>query len=266
MTERKSIYRLGLALSFVFALTAQTSRAGSVEVDLTVTQGANTATFQIFAGSGIDAPGSTPNNLSADVTIINSVLATFGLGDVTFSSLGANSNNPGTFLALINQNALFTVAANSAPVTVSAISFQTDFLSPTGGTGSLQSSSSGTFSNSTPTSVQSFQSWFDQTNLGAMTTPSAVLNFGYNSPANLSQSGTAPVTLVSNVVSPYALVNEINLTVGTATSLTGVSYGGTTILTVTAIPEPSSVLMTMSALPIAFVFVRRFRRGVKSVG
>lgn len=269
MMKLSGFRRLGLAFGLVFAVTAQTSRAGSIEIDLTISRGSDTVSFQIFAGSGTDAPGSTANDLSANLLLINSVVTpAFG---VTFSSLGANSNNPGTTEARINQNALFTVAAGGTdPLMISAIAFQTDFQFPTGGMGSLVSSASGTFSNATPASVQSFQSWFDQGNTGSMgpdplVTPSGILNFDYNDPVDLSHSGTAAITPISGVTSPYALVNQINLTVGVASTDTGVSYGGTTKLTVAAVPEPASVLMTLSAIPIVFGMARRFRRGVRTV-
>jgi hypothetical protein len=264
MTNLSGFYRLGLALSLVLGITAQSARAGNIEIDMTVSQGVNSATFNIFLGSGEEDAGSTSNNVSGNLALINGFLASSGIG-VTFASLGANSNNPGNVFSGITQNGLFSVAAGGAPVSITSVAFQTDFLSPVGGVGSLQSSSSSTFANTAAGSSQMFQSWFDQTNTGAMSTPSPNLNFTYGNLANSldSQSGTATPTTVLNVAPPYALVNQISLSIGTTNQPTANSFGGATILLVTAVPEPASVMMMASALPIAFGLIRRYRRGVK---
>jgi len=262
MTNLSGFYRLGLALSLVLGVTAQSARAGNIEIDMTVTQGANSATFNIFLGSGEEDPNSTSNNVSGNLALINGFLTTSGIG-VNFVSLGAASNNPGSVFAGITQNGLFSVTAGGAPVTISSVAFQTDFLSPTGGVGSLQSSSSSTAANVAPGTSQRFQSWFDQTNTGAMSTPSPTVGLVY--PGSFgSLSGTAPPTPISNVVPPYALVNQISITIGTTGQQSAYTYGGSTILAVTSVPEPASVMMMASALPIAFGLIRRYRRGVKT--
>lgn len=259
---------LGLALGLVLALAAQTSYAGSVTIDLTVSNGVDTSNFVITLGSGFDAPGTDANNLSADLGIVNSLLAANNLGNVHFTSLGASSNNPGDSIsAFIAQNGQVNLDPGSGSVTITAVAFQTDFTLPMGTVGLLQNSSSSTFSNTAAGNSQTFQSFFDASNTGALGTPSPTLSFNYGNLANktLSQSDTSPLTNVGPITNPYAIVDQLTLTLTAAPGQRAtVSYGGSSIIT--AIPEPASAVMMISALPIAFGLLRRYRRGVKTVG
>lgn len=259
---------LGLAFGLVLALAAQTSYAGSVTIDLTVTNGVDTSNFVISLGSGFDAPGTDANNLSADLGIVNSLLAANNLGNVHFVSLGANSNNPGNSIsAFIAQNGQVNLDPGSGSVTITAVAYQTDFTAPAGLPGQLQSSSSSTFSNTAAGNNQTFTSYFDQGNTGALGTPSPTLSFNYGNLANstLSKSDTAAITNLGPISSPYAIVSQLTVTLTAAAGQKAtVSYGGSSIIT--AIPEPASAVMMISALPIAFGLLRRYRRVVKSVG
>lgn len=259
----------GLALGLVLALVAQTSYAGSVTIDLTVSNGSDTSNFVITLGSGFDAPGSDANNLFADLGVVNSLLAANNLGNVHFTSLGASSNNPGDSVsAFIAQNGQVNLDPGSGSVTITAVAYQTDFTAPTGAEGKLQNSSSSTFANTAAGDSQTFQSFFDQTNTGALGTPSPTLSFNYGNLANstLSQSDTSPITNVGPITSPYAIVSQLTLTLTAEPGQRAtVSYGGSSIITA-AIPEPASAVMMVSALPIAFGLLRRYRRVVKSVG
>jgi hypothetical protein len=270
MTKFRGRPGLGLILGLVLAFTAQTSHAGLLEIDLTVN---GVAIAPLTATGPFDISGDpTGNTFSANILALNSLVAGFNL---KFSGLAANSNNSGNLsnAYLIQSATASLIDPNGPAVTFTAMAFQTDFQLPVGANGQMTSSSSGTFTNAPPGNSQSFQSYFDPTNnpLGNIlppAIPSGSLTFlapGIPSPQGgflpASFGADAPSTPLGTVVAPYSIVNVATVTI-TGTGID--QYTGSTYIYATVIPEPASVVMVMSALPIAFGLLRRYRRNVKS--
>lgn len=266
---------LSLALGLALALSAQTAKAGNLQIDLNIAGFAG-GTISIFAGSGFETPNSNPADdptlLSVNTSALNDYLKLFGLTNVTFNSLSASSNNPGAAdQAFITQNGNVTLTAGSGSVSFSVLAYNTGFTAPTGNAGVLNSSSSATFTNVGTSSGDSatFQSWYNPNNddsTAAPSVPSPSLAFLASSQTKnpFSFSGDAAPTNVGLVTSPYSLLNQSDVTITAAAGKPAptIIFGGSTVLTV--IPEPASVVMTMSALPIVFSLIRRYRRGAKT--
>jgi len=261
--------RLALAIGFILAMAAQTASAGPIRIDLVINGG---PVISITKSNGLDS--SDPFNddiISANLALLNPIIAGTGL---QFSALGGDSNNPGDAgQANLSQTGSAFLLAGSGPVTFTTTIVQDDYSSPTGN-GTLQSTLSTQFSNTTTTSSQAFTSYFDQSNsnAGATGTPSGPIGFISPNrtvpPNNLFSDGvTAPNVALGSISSFYSLSNSIDVTLAfgsAATPTTG--YKGTTIVTALAIPEPSSVVMVMSVLPLAFGLLRRTRKHARLVG
>jgi len=204
---------------------------------------------------------------------LNLVIGGAGDPNLMFTALGASSNNTGaTSGATLTQTGSANLVAGSGPDSFTIVTFQSDYNTPTGINGKLQSSASNTFTNTALGDSQTFQSWFDQTNTNSMTTPSPVLTFISPSlngvpPNTASNSSTAPLTSLAGVAAPFALVNEIGVTL---TAAAGVSsqptdqFTGSTVVTA-SVPEPTSLVPMLAALPVVLGLLRLYRRRARAI-
>jgi hypothetical protein len=258
---------VSLALAVVIALATGTARAGILEIDLTI-DGASP--IPILQGGPFDT-AANPDKITVDTGLLNAAIAAAGFPQLTFSALGAQSNNPGVASgANLTQTGTASLSQGSGPLTFTVDTFQSDFTTPAGPVGGLQSSASHTFTNTAAGDSQTFQSWFDQTNTNSKTTPSPLIAFVSPSlngnPPNQDSGGfTTPLTPLGPVTPGYSLVNE---TVVTLTASPGAAsspvdqFQGSTV--VTAVPEPTSFVAMFTALPL-MVFWRRRRRRLRSI-
>jgi len=167
---------LGLALGLVLALAAQTSNAGSLQIDLTIT---GLPTISIFAGSGFEVPNINPaldeTVLTVDTAVLNDFLALNGFANITFSSYGASSNIPGAATSsFVTQNGTVNLAAGSGAVTFTSLAYGTGFLIPPtpAGNGTLHSSSQVGLTNTAVGDGLTFQSWYNPNNDDSTLPPS----------------------------------------------------------------------------------------------
>jgi hypothetical protein len=238
----------------LLALGATETRAGSIEIILSVSGG---PTVAITSGGPFDASGGVnPDSITVNTALLNAFLSGSGSA-LQFSSLGAFSNNPGAANATITQTGSATTSG--APVAFTTDAIQTDYNSPTGAKGELQSSASTTFTNTMAGDSTTFKSWYDGTNTGAMSTPSPLLSFTSAGAAAQSYSGTAPLTPLTAFVTPFALVNEISVTLGANGASPTDQYTGSTVITAT-VPEPTSLALLGIGMTGFLAFRRFFKR------
>lgn len=263
MTKFCGYHRLGLALSLMLALSAQTASAGTLEVDLTV----GSTVIQILKGGIYDTADPLDlNTITVNTNQLNADLLAAGHGNLTFTSLGVNTNNPGdpTGATLIQDG---TALVTSGTVSFTLVAFQTDFFIPSGD-GIMASSAGGTFTKTSTGDGTSFTSYFSGDNSGTVATgiPSPTLAFAApNTNLNSSYSADAPNTPLGTIAGPYGIVNQFSVTLsGSASKVGKDQFTGSTVILATAVPEPASVVTMMSAFPIAFGLVRRYRRRVKT--
>jgi len=264
MTRFCKYLRFGLAAGFLSTVMAGASRAGILEIDLTV----GSTIIPITQGGPFDVAGD-PNTITVNTTALNAFLVTTGHGNLTFSDLGVSSNNPGEPTGS-NLSQTGTALVSSGTVNFSLVAFQTDFLIPTGINGVLSSASGGSFTKTTAGNNTTFQSYYNSANDGLIpgSTPSPIST--YPAPTTNQTVGygdTAPNTPLGIVAAPYGLINQITVSLsGTPTRIGKDQFTGSTVVSASpAIPEPASAVVMMSALPIAFALIRRYRRSMKVV-
>jgi hypothetical protein len=211
----------------------------------------------MFAEGPFDgnSPGN-PNSITVNTGFLNALL-TAGGSSLQFSSLEASSNNPGAANATITITGSATTLGAAVSFTADAI--QTDYNSPVGAKGELQSSASTTFTNTTAGDSTTFQSWYDGTDAGVKTTASPLLSFASTGPAALSLSGTAALTPLTPFVTPFALVNEISVSLAANAHAPTDQFTGSTVVTA-AVPEPTSLALLGIGMTGFLAFRRFFKR------
>jgi len=252
--------RFVAAFGVLLALLATEARAGSIEMILDVS---GLPSIVIAKGGPFDVSDPTnPNIITVNTLLLNATLTGDG-SSLQFSSLGASSNNPGAMNATLTQTGqAFLNATPTGPVSFTTEALQTDYISPVGTKGVMQSSSSNTFTNTTAGDSQTFQSWYDGTNSSpaSKTTPSPILTFISAGPAAISNSATAPTTTLLPFVIPFALVNEIGVTMAGSGITPTDQYTGSTVLTTTSLPEPTSFALLGIGMTGFLALRRLFKR------
>jgi hypothetical protein len=247
--------RLVAAFGVLLALTATEARANSIEMILTVTAG---PTIVILSGGPLDASGgANPDLITVNTGALNTLLLGTGL---SFSSLGASSNNPGVLTAALSQSGQASTSGPAVSFTVDTV--QLDYNSPVGAKGVMQSSASTTLTNSVAGDSTTFQSWYDGTNTGAKSSASPLLAFASTGPDAQSAAAKAGLTGLTPFVSPFALVNEITVSLGANATSPQDGFSGTTIVTAAAVPEPTSLALLGIGMTGFLAFRRFFKRPV----
>jgi len=226
---------------------------------------AETLTLSVFAGTDTTAPaiysvagGSTA--VSADTGILNGNLAAAGFGAYSFSNLGGSSNNPGSSATGDQGGAFILTSGNlsvspggsgeSTPITV--VLTEGGFVLPTSSP-SLVESGTVNFAGATG-SLDSAGVLTDAT--GAATTVSIPTLTETSSPPSSSGS-TSPGTYVT----PFTLDSQTTLVLDAATGLNGSNgFSQKLQLTAGAIPEPASLVMMLTGMPLPLVVVGLLRR------
>ncbi len=142
---------------------------------------------------------------------------------------------------------LNTSGAGTTAAVLSIDTMQTGFLSPTGPNGALDSTAGGSFGNASGS--LSYTSDYQGANSPTLVFPVSGANGSYSSGTGMIPVGTVP--------SGYELSNHflISLAKGPNTTL-----GGTGTATLTAVPEPASLVMLVTALPMPLVLMGLLRR------
>jgi hypothetical protein len=233
---------LALALGALLSLTGREANAGNLTITVSWTGGSISVDFTDPQA----VPGGTANSFAIDPTLLNTAIAASGY---QFSELGGSSNNPGdpsgailrvTGTALLNG----TVAPPSA-LTVTAS--QTEFTSPSG-TGTLDSQSSANFRNATAGSGET-----STVSLDATSTPS----LAFAPPGAFLTNSTG----ASGSAAGYTLSAEVIITLVGASGTSGASDQFTNNVTFTAvIPEPASLVMMVTGMPLPLVVMGLLRR------
>ncbi|ODU01599.1 MAG: hypothetical protein ABS79_01410 [Planctomycetes bacterium SCN 63-9] len=239
---------LALIAGLTFA-SASSASAGTLQIDLDI----GIDTFSILDNGSFDTD-LTPNVIVVDVSQFNGFIAGFGYTDLTFKSLSANSNNPGANSGAsikINSDA---VAALNAAVQFTLTTFQTGFIIPTG-IGNLASSAGGSWTQTDTNDSATFQSAFQNTLFTTKPTSVSPDTGGFTA----SYNSSSPLLPLGIVTAPFSLWNQTTITISSTADLEAENqFTGTTVLRAVAIPEPSSVIMMLSAVP-AVMALRRFR-------
>jgi hypothetical protein len=237
---RGSLY--GLALMALTGLMANRAEAGSImlSVDLGGTV--------IFGPVASVSPDISVTLSTADLASLNGDLASAGSA-YRFTQLSANSNFDGGATGFLQINAQIAVGAiGNTTTSLSIDATQGGFLSPLGPNGTILNAVGGSNSNNA-TGGLTYTGDFQNT----LSTPVPITLTG---DLGRFSNGNGP-TSIGTVPSGYSLSSHLIVNMGDVpTSTLGVT--GTT--TVTAVPEPASVVMLLTGLPMPLVFMGLLRR------
>lgn len=263
MARQRKVF-LALALTALVGLSA--GNAGAETISMTITLG-NGFSFNIDGLATIDPAGQGYTVSSAGLATINAILAgqgseyQFGNGAGSTTSLGGSSNFAGNASQanLVLTGEIHSVGAGSGvlPNILTITETESAFTAPTGQKGVLTSSSSGNFTNEFNTTLgHSADSAFNATSTPTYTVLStgAVVNSGVT-------TGPATANLLP-VPTLFTLTNTItfNLTPGTLANNVVDSFGVTAVVTATSVPEPASLVMLLTGMPVPLVIVGWLRR------
>jgi len=218
---------------------------------LTVTESGGPA-IDITDGGGLDTDGVVNGIINVNYQLLNLSLVNYQFSGLTATSNALSSGNP----AFLKQTGTLNLAAGGSG-SISIVATDNGYNQPPAGSGTLNSSATALYTQA-PTGTQSFTSWFNPNNtLGATQIPSPPVDLTASGSLDPnSHSGDAPPTPVT-LVTPFGLTNSISITL-TGSSASTDQFSGST--TVTAIPEPASLALMFTALPVALLGAMRRRK------
>lgn len=248
MKKHRGLF-LAMGLAALMGLVASEARAESLT--LTVYAGSGTSGAVIYTESG----GTMTAQFNASA--LTTALGGAGFSAYTFSAVGASSNNPGSASsAFINVNGGLTVGAGSgadSPITV--VVSETGFMAPASLSGnSLNGFVTANFQNDTGSSASQSGNFVDSTT----PTPVSVST----TPLTLTSSGSGPLAsqTIGPYVTPFTLSTESVISLSPSSSNTAGSLSFTNKVFVSAIPEPASIVMMLTGLPLPLVVMGLLRR------
>jgi hypothetical protein len=238
--------RLGLGLGLLLALVG-TTRAEIITMTITDSSGSTSVDAVATAGA------TTYNVDSFGLFVINSILSSQG-SEYQFFSLGGSSNFPGSStqgnLALTGE--IHSVVGGGSDSFLQITESESGFTIPTGPSGTLMSASTGNFTNQAAGGGHTASSLFN-----AESTPTySVLSSGLvvNPEGNSGAASIAPLSTL------YTLTNNITFNLAPAGANDVIDSFAVTA-TVSAIPEPSSVvLLVLGCAPVSVLIEMRRRR------
>ncbi len=207
------------------------------------------------AGSLVSSSSST--SFQVNTTTLNSLLATDGSA-YQFSALGVSSDWSGSTgsqgASLQTSGGLFVLTGGTGVTGALTITVSEDgFLAPTGKNGSLESTSIANFTNTTAgdkdASTSSYQG-----------TPGTILVSTSTGPVANDYSPNHSDS-IGTVSSGYTLGNllAISLTKNT-TSEAQLGFSGTAQVFAASVPEPASLVMMLTGMPLPLVVLGLLRR------
>jgi len=250
---------LCLALGLAALMGFSTNQAGAETITMTIQVGGGPAIdLSTFGGVGT-AQG---YSLSASsIALLNSYLTGQG-SEYQFAggstNLGGGSNNTGTAAGgqLVLTGSIESVGAGIAALTITET--EGGFTAPTGPSGTLFSSSSATFSGQAAGGGHTASSTYTNGSYVVPTTTYSVLSTGVapNSPGNSATASVMPVATL------YTLSNTITFGLGAGTAANPITdtFGVTSVITAAVVPEPASVVMFLTGMPVPLMVLGMLRR------
>src|SRR5271157_70033 len=203
--------------------------------------------------TGVPTPLNFGSVDTSAASLLNSTLVADGSA-YQISAIGGTSNFPGGFLRLTGEAYIPAGAIGSTTLTITET--ETGFTLPSGPLGgTLTSSTSSTYSAGSPNSAMAQSTY----NLGLPSVVSTSLYTITPPPPSLGVN-PPPVPISSLAAVPYSLTNVITISLVPPNSTTPVSDGFSVQATVTAVPEPASVVTMLIGLPLSLVGLAWLRR------
>jgi len=247
-------------------LTAILSWGGGAGQQLTITGGP----FATLAtNNGVES-------LTFNTTALNAYLSTHGSGLTYQSGSGIADNEPSatTTAALVSNGTL--VLRNPGATTMTVTAFMTDFTSPMPQT-TLSSTGSGTFVGSATGDNSSFTSWYNSNNTAPTTSSGAgIVSAGpatttvTTGGAGTNPTSTTPPGGSSNSAlgfsATFSLTNQEVISLTRTGNVVATAYGGETIVLGSIVPEPASIVMMLTGMPVPLIVLGMLRRRKAKAG
>jgi hypothetical protein len=233
---------LALGLAALIGLSTSEARAGNVTLTLSWTGG---TTGAIDFTSPFAQLGSTADSLTIDTTVLNAFLGGNG-SNLQFSTLSADSNNPGSAVgAVLRETGNVIISGAGGDNTISIVASQDGFMSPSG-SGALLQASSANFTG-TILSTQDSSVALDGTTTSS---PTFTGSGGFDTHA-VAASGNA---------AGYTLTSTSNITLSGLVTNSSDQFSNKAVFTAAAIPEPASIIMMLTGMPLPLVVLGLLRR------
>ena len=238
---------LGLGLAALIGRGGARVCAGN----LTMVISWGTHTLTIDQTSPLANADSTANFLDINTAAVNADLASGGSA-LSLSGLTAVSNNPGALNPIGGtESEQGTATVTGTGITAITIStFQTGFTIPTGSPVMLMSSSTANYTSATPGDNTVASSSYNAT----LNTPNLTYTYtGVTNPQAFSGNNSVPVP---SPTASYELDNAatLNLTAGNN------HFSVAARFTTAAVPEPASLIMMLTGMPLPLVVMGLLRR------
>jgi hypothetical protein len=256
----------GVGLGVLLATTgAGEAMAGpNYQIAITITDNTTgvTTPFTILWTS----PNNTANPSNPNVIQVSAAFNTAATG-VALSGLLASTTTTATSTSLNIQGTATLQDNTSDTYTVTVTTFNNGYTTPAANTiGTLSQSESGTYTYTGSGGTQTFNSWYNSAN-PTTPTPSGpapglqTISIPVAGSSTLSGSQNTPgSTSFAPYVTPYALTNQIVLHLtgtGNANNSIAGFQGSTTLM---AVPEPASLVMMLTGMPVPLMVLGVLRR------
>jgi hypothetical protein len=245
MKKQRGLF-LGLALAALLGLSARDAQAGNLTITIT-SSGFAPISFD-FTDPFFAQPGGDANHVTANIQNLNTALAGSAY---SFNDLGASSNNPGS-AAGANIGETGTVIQTSGGATdITIVASQTGFNIPSG-PGLLSSASGGTYTNATAGDTTTVYGALD----GTQTLPHDVYTADGTSPQSYSNGSGTTVPAVGSA-GGYTLTSSVSILMSPSVNASD-RFTASTVFT--AVPEPASIVMMVTGMPLPLVVLGLLRR------
>jgi hypothetical protein len=257
----------GVSLGVVLAsIGAGEAKAGpNYQIAVTIVDN-TTNTTTAFAPILWTSALNTANPANPNLIAVSAAFNTAATG-VSLTGLQAQTTSTATATSLSLQGTATLQDATADTYTVTIQAFNNGLTSPTPvGPGVISQSESGTYTFTGAGGTQTFQSWYNSDTPTSPTTSGPTpglqtIAIPTAGASTLSGSQNVPgSTTFSPYATPYALTNQIILHItGTGNSNNSiVGFQGST--TITSVPEPASLVMMLTGMPVPLMVLGMLRR------
>lgn len=252
---------LGVLISAMGTPVARAATIYEITVTITDVTTSTVTSFKVDKGDPNDTNLSA-NAITADGAFLTASSAASGL---TFSSLSADTLSASTSTQL-NAHGTFSLnpgVTDHYLVTI-LTTHDTYTLPPAASMAMLSQSESGTYTFTGAGNTQTSQSWYSPTNTANSTVPpgtaATVIPIPSTGGTNASAGSPTVGTLVSPYLTPYALTNRMIVDITGTGSTNNSVIQANSATTLASVPEPASMVVLLTGMPLPLVVVGLLRR------
>lgn len=259
----------GVSLGVLLASIGAGQARAAYQISISIMDSTHPSNSYSTTISSTSALNTTPG--TSTIAVNSGLFNGASTSDVTVSGLTASMSQTAASSSLGIGGEI--TLASSGPNTMDSYTITitttfAEYTQPTGPSGTLGQSESGTYTYTNSTGTQTFQSWYAPGNVpgdtGAGTTTPGQQSIPIPATSAIPLSGFAntPGSAVVTPVVPFTLTNTMIITLtGTgAANGSDVKFQGSTTIMASAVPEPASLLMFLTGMPMPLMVLGMLRR------